>query len=91
MMPADSGKFAELVDLSGPRKTLAVVYLEFLNGEPVPISARDKFPPETLLHGAEFIQKLDDDVFRSQNKRAAGIVNRNAKEELIYAVKSAGH
>src|ERR1700675_3600929 len=91
MMPADSGKLAELVDLSGPRKTLAMVYLEFLNGKPVPMNAGDELPPETLLHRAEFIYKLIDDVLSNQDIRATGVVDRNAKEELIYAVKSTGH
>src|ERR1700675_2602932 len=91
MPPADSGELAKLVNLGRPCCTEAVVYLELLNGKPVPMNAGDELPPETLLHGPEFIYKLIDDVLSNQDIRATGVMDRNAIEELIYAVKSTGH
>src|SRR3974377_236383 len=49
------------------------------------------FPPEALLHGAEFVDELIDDFFARKNVRTAWIVGGHAVEKTVEAVESVGH
>jgi hypothetical protein len=51
----------------------------------------DKFPPETLLHAADFVHELIDDLFFREDIRTARVVRWHMIEKLINSVERTGH